>query len=187
VGLGRIRSRVAELLRPWRVRVLAADPYIDDEAFHRVGAERTELRTLLAESDVVTLHCNLTAETRGLIGRAELAAMRPDALLLNTARGALVDLDALCDALEAGRLAGAALDVLPVEPPPAGSRILGLGDQVLLSPHMIAANQGGTLTAAIPWATEAVLAALRSRVPEYVYNRQAVERWVDRFGGRPLL
>lgn len=187
VGLGRIGSRVAELLGPWRVRLLAADPYVDDEVFRRCGAERVELGTLLAESDVVTLHCNLTAETRGLIGRAELAAMRPNAVLLNTARGALVDLDALCDALEAGRLAGAALDVLPVEPPPAGARILRFGDDVLLSPHMIAANQGGTLAAAIPWATEAVLAALRSRVPEYVYNREAIDRWLGRFGRKPLL
>jgi phosphoglycerate dehydrogenase-like enzyme len=136
---------------------------------------------------VVTLHCNLTAETRGIIGRVELAAMKRDALLLNTARGALVDLDALCDALDGGRLGGAALDVLPVEPPPAGSRILGFGDNVILSPHMIAANRGGTLSAAIPWATEAVLAALRSRVPEYVYNREAIGRWLERFGGDPLL
>jgi phosphoglycerate dehydrogenase-like enzyme len=185
VGLGRIGTRVAELLGPWRVRVLAADPYVADEVFGRFGAERADLRTLLAESDVVTLHCNLTSETRGIIGRAELDTMKPAAVLLNTARGALVDLDALCDALEAGRLAGAALDVLPVEPPPAGSRILGFGDRVLLSPHMIAANQGGTLAAAIPWATQAVLAALRSQVPEYVYNREAIGRWLERFGGEP--
>ncbi|HEU4617510.1 MAG TPA: NAD(P)-dependent oxidoreductase [Gammaproteobacteria bacterium] len=187
VGLGRIGTRVAELLRPWRARVIAADPYVAEEAFRRVGAERVDLAALLAESDVVTLHCNLTAETRGLIGRAELAAMKPDALLLNTARGALVDLDALCDALDAGRLGGAALDVLPVEPPPTGSRILRYGDQVLLCPHMIAANQGGTLGAAIPVATEAVLAALRSRVPQYVYNREAIGRWLERFGAEPLL
>jgi phosphoglycerate dehydrogenase-like enzyme len=187
VGLGRIGSRVAELLRPWRVRVLAADPYVDGEVFHRFGVERVDLGTLLAESDVVSLHCNLTAETRGIIGRAALAAMKPGALLLNTGRGALVDLDALCDALEGGRLAGAALDVLAVEPPPAGSRILAFGDNVLLSPHMIAANQGGTLAAAIPWATEAVLRALGSRVPEHVYNREAIGRWQERFGRQPLL
>lgn len=187
VGLGRIGSRVAELLGPWRVRVLAADPYVEAEKFRRCGVESSDLETLLRESDVVTLHCNLTAETQGLIGAAELAAMRPQALLLNTARGALVDVDALCDALDAGRLAGAALDVLPVEPPAPDARILAYGDRVLLSPHMIAANQGGTLAAAVPWATEAVLAALRSQVPDHVYNGEAVEKWLRRFGARPLL
>jgi phosphoglycerate dehydrogenase-like enzyme len=113
--------------------------------------------------------------------------MKPTAVLINTARGAVVDLDALCDALEAHRLAAAALDVLPEEPPPRGARLLSLGDRVLLTPHMIAANQGGTLGAAIPWATEAVLAALRGDLPARIYNTEAVSRWRARFGGRSLL
>src|SRR5690606_18214053 len=106
---------------------------------------------------------------------------------INTARGSIVDIDALCDALERDHLAGAALDVLPEEPPAPGARIIALGDKVILSPHMIAANQGGTLRSAIPWATDAVLAALRSEIPEYVYNPEAVERWRRRFAGTPLL
>src|SRR5690606_35817147 len=126
-------------------------------------------------------------ETRGMIDAAALAEMKPGALLINTARGAIVDLDALCDSLERGALAGAALDVLAEEPPAPGARILGLGDKVILSPHMIAANQGGTLKSAIPWTTAAVLAALRSEVPENVYNPEAIERWRGRFAGRPLL
>ncbi|HLF23209.1 MAG TPA: NAD(P)-dependent oxidoreductase, partial [Burkholderiales bacterium] len=92
-----------------------------------------------------------------------------------------------CDALEAGTLAGAGLDVLPDEPPLPRSRVLGLGDRVILSPHMIAANQGGTLSAAIPWATQATLAALRGELPEYVYNVEAVAKWQTRFAGRSLL
>jgi D-3-phosphoglycerate dehydrogenase / 2-oxoglutarate reductase len=186
VGLGRAGSRVAELLAPWRVRVLAADPYVEAEKFARLGVERMELDALLREADVVTLHCNLTPETRGLIERRRLALMRPTAILINTARGRVVDLHALCDALAAGALAGAALDVLPDEPPARGSRILGFGDRVLLSPHMIAANQGGTLGPAIPWATEATLAALRGDLPDNVYNTQAVARWLTRFGGKSL-
>ena len=186
VGLGRIGFRVAELLRPWRVRLLAADPYVDDERFALAGVERAPLPALLEQSDVVTLHCSLTAETRGLIDAAALAAMKPGALLINTARGPVVDIDALCDALERGHLAGAALDVLPQEPPPPGARILAQGDKVILSPHMIAANQGGTLRTAIPWATDAVLAALRSEIPEHVYNPEAIPRWRSRFG-RALL
>jgi phosphoglycerate dehydrogenase-like enzyme len=187
VGLGRAGSRVAELLAPWRVRLLAADPYVEAAKFARLGIERVELDTLLRESDIVTLHCNLTAETRGLIDRRRLALLKRSAVLINTARGSVVVLDALCDALSAGALAGAALDVLPEEPPPRDARILTFGDRVLLSPHMVAANQGGTLGAAIPWATAATLAALRGEMPDNVYNADAVARWQARFGGRSLL
>ncbi len=187
VGLGRAGSRVAELLRPWGARVLAADPYVEAGKFAHHGVERTDLDTLLRESDVVTLHCNLTAETRGLIDGRRLALLKPTALLINTARGAIVDLDALCDALEARTLAAAALDVLPEEPLPRDARISRLGDSVLLSPHMVAANQGGTLGAAIPWTAEAALAALRGELPERIYNTEAVARWQARFGGKSLL
>jgi phosphoglycerate dehydrogenase-like enzyme len=187
VGLGRAGARVAELLKPWGARVLAADPYVEPAKFARHGAERVDLETLLREADVVTLHCNLTAETRGLLDRRRLALLKPTAVLVNTARGAVVDLEALCDALESRALAAAALDVLPEEPAPRDARILKLGDRVLLSPHMVAANQGGTLGAAIPWATDAVLAALRGEVPERVYNTEAVGAWRARFGGKRLL
>jgi len=187
VGLGRAGGRLADLLRPWGARVLAADPYVEPGKFARHGVERTDLDTLLRESDVVTLHCNLTAETRGFIDRRRLALMKPTAVLINTARGAVVDLEALCDALQAGALATAALDVLPEEPIPRDARILRFGDRVLLSPHMVAANQGGTLGAAIPWAAEAVLAALRGELPERIYNTEGIAKWQARFGGKSLL
>jgi phosphoglycerate dehydrogenase-like enzyme len=187
VGLGRAGTRVAELLKPWGARVLAADPYVEPGKFARHGVERVDLDTLLRESDVVTLHCSLTAETRGLLDERRLASLKPTAVLVNTARGAVVDLDALCNALEARALAAAALDVLPEEPVPRDARILKLGDRVLLSPHMVAANQGGTLGAAIPWAAEAVLAALRGELPERIYNTEAVALWHARFGGKSLL
>jgi len=174
-------------LRPWQARVLAADPYVEADKFARHGVERADLDTLLRESDVVTLHCNLTAETRGLLDRRRLALLRPTAVLINTARGAVVDLEALCDALEARAIAAAALDVLSEEPVARDARILRFGDRVLLSPHMVAANQGGTLGAAIPWAAEAVLAALRGDVPDCVYNTEAVAKWRSRFGDRSLL
>jgi phosphoglycerate dehydrogenase-like enzyme len=187
VGLGRAGSRVAELVRPWGARVLAADPYVEAGRFARHAVERTDLETLLRESDVVTLHCNLTAETRNLIDRRRLALLKPSAVLINTARGAIVDLEALCDALEARALAAAALDVFAEEPLPRNARILALGDRVLLSPHMVAANQGGTLGAAVPWAADAVLAALRGELPERIYNTEAVAKWQARFGGKSLL
>jgi D-3-phosphoglycerate dehydrogenase len=187
VGLGRAGSRVADLLKPWGARVLAADPYVAPAKFVQHGVEAAGLDTLLREADVVTLHCNLTAETRGLIDRRRLALLKPTAVLVNTARGAVVDLEALCDALERHALGAAALDVLPEEPVPRDARVLKLGDRVLLSPHMVAANQGGTLGAAIPWAAEAVLAALRGEVPERIYNTEALTKWRARFGGKSLL
>jgi phosphoglycerate dehydrogenase-like enzyme len=187
VGLGRAGGRVAELFAPWRVRILACDPYVADETFARLNAQRVPLETLLGESDVVTLHCNLTRETRGMLDAARLKLMKPSAVLVNTARGRIVDLDALGAALERGALAAAALDVLPEEPPPPDARVLALGDRVLLMPHMVAANEGGTLGAAVPLATAAVLAALRGAVPAHVCNGEAVAAWRARFGARPLI
>jgi hypothetical protein len=77
--------------------------------------------------------------------------------------------------------------VLPEEPPVKDARVLRLGSKVILSPHMIAANAGGTLQAAIPWATDATLAALRGQLPEHVYNVEAIPAWRARFGGHSLL
>ncbi|MDH3418744.1 MAG: hypothetical protein OEM78_04675 [Gammaproteobacteria bacterium] len=187
VGLGRIGTRVADLLAPWRVRVLGIDPYVELAKFVHHNVERVDLDTLLRSADVVSLHCALTSETRGLIGATELGRMKHGAVLINSARGALVDIDALADALDAGSLAGAALDVLPEEPPPSDSRLKRMDDRVLLSPHMIAANDRGTLYAAIPWATDAALAALAGCVPEHVANVAAIPCWRERFEGRPLI
>jgi phosphoglycerate dehydrogenase-like enzyme len=122
-----------------------------------------------------------------MIDSGKLDRMKPGAVLINTARGRIVDVDAVCDALDAGRLGGAAFDVLPEEPPPAEARILAADERVILSPHMIAANQGGTLATAIPWATDAVLDALAGRVPQRVYNAAAVDAWRKRFADKTLL
>ena len=187
VGLGRCGSRVAELLAPWRVRLLACDPYVDTARFQRYGAQRMALESLLEQADVVTLHVTLTDETRGFIGRSALKRMKPTAILINTSRGAVVDIDALCDAVEVGSLAGVALDVLPEEPPGDDARILGLGDKVLLCPHMVSANAPGTLEPAIPWATEAILAALRGEIPKHVYNVEVIPQWLEKFGGKSLI
>jgi D-3-phosphoglycerate dehydrogenase len=113
VGHGRIGAAVAR-----RLHALGAEVWANDVVeIRRDGVREASLDELLAGCDVVTLHVPLTPETRGLIGARELALMRPDALLLNTARGPVVDVAAVVEALRAGRLGGAALDVLPEEPP----------------------------------------------------------------------
>jgi D-3-phosphoglycerate dehydrogenase len=123
VGLGRIGSAVAARVRAFGADVLAHDI--------RPIEGGVTLHELLGESDVVTLHVPLDATTRRLIGRDELAAMKPSAFLVNTARGPVVDLDALLAALRGGRLAGAALDVLPTEPPPARP----VAPNLIVTPH----------------------------------------------------
>jgi phosphoglycerate dehydrogenase-like enzyme len=187
IGLGRIGSRVADLLAPWQVRILACDPHVDAAHFALHHAEPVTLDALLSASDVVSLHCNLNAQTRGMLGAPEFARMKPGAVLINTARGALIDIAALVTALTDGRLAAAALDVLPEEPPPTDSALLQLGDRILLSPHMVAANEGSPLRPAIAWAHQATLAALRGQLPERICNVEAIPRWRRRFEGHPLL
>lgn len=129
VGFGRVGRRVAELLRPFGARLLTCDPSPVEEAAQERGVEVVGLDALLAESDVVTLHC---AGDRAILGAAEIAAMRPGAILVNAARGCLVDESALHAALVDGRLSGAYLDVFAREPYDGPLREL---DTVLLTPH----------------------------------------------------
>ena len=187
IGLGRIGGRVADLFAPWRMKMIGFDPYVDESLFVHHNVKKASLETVLRESDIVTVHCNLTHETRGLIGAKELALMKPTAILCNHARGPIVDTDALAEALERERLMAAALDVLPEEPPPAGTRLLGLGDRVLLSPHMVSNNVGTGLGIALPWVEKAILDVLRGEVPKHVVNPEALPLWQQRFGGKSLL
>ena len=133
VGLGRIGKRMAHVGRNVFARVFACDPYIIDGDFPAYVGRR-DLAALFAESDVVSLHVPLNGETRGMIGGNVLAAMKPGSFLVNTARGAVVDVGAALAALDSGRLAGLGLDVLPVEPVPADSPLLG-HPRVILTPH----------------------------------------------------
>jgi D-3-phosphoglycerate dehydrogenase len=137
VGFGRIGRRVAGLARGIGMTVLAADPAVYPAAARAEGAELVPLERLLAESLVVSLHIPLVDAARGLIGERELAAMRPEAILVNTARGGIVDEAALADALTAGRIAGAGLDVRRQEPPPQPDPLARV-EQVVLTPHVAA-------------------------------------------------
>jgi phosphoglycerate dehydrogenase-like enzyme len=187
IGLGRIGSRVADLLAPWRVRILACDPYVDWSKFVHHNATPVDLQTLLERSDVVTLHVDLTEETRQMIGRREFGHMKPDAVLINTSRGKTVAEEALVDALEQGKIAGAALDVFEDEPLGEDSTLKKLGNKVLLSPHMVAMNAGAGLGPGITWATQSVLLALDGKLPDNVYNKVVIPRWRERFEGKSLI
>ena len=187
VGLGRIGTRVAELLRPWRVRLLACDPYVAPDAFARAGATRVDLDTLLRESDVVSFHVTLGNETRGMINARTLGLMKPSAVLINTSRGQVQDEAALAAALAGGRIAAAALDVFENEPLPKDSPLLKLGHKVLLSAHMVSSNQASGLKPGILWGTRSVIAALRGDVPDNVYNKDVIPRWQQRFAAKAII
>jgi D-3-phosphoglycerate dehydrogenase len=133
VGLGRIGKRMAHIGRNLFRNVIACDPYLIDGDYPAYVA-RASLDAVFEQSHVVSLHVPLNAETRGMIGRDLFARMRPQAYLVNTARGAVVDVDAALAALDSGTLGGLALDVLPVEPVPAGSPLI-THPRVILTPH----------------------------------------------------
>lgn len=147
IGLGEIGSRVAALLRAFGATVLAADPYLPANRAAELGVEVTDLPTLLSRCDIVSLHARLTPETKNLIGEAELRLMRPGAYLVNTARGELLDEEALIDALDSGHLSGAALDVFYPEPPGLGSSLRGRSNVVLTS-HLAGSSRQVALGAA---------------------------------------
>jgi phosphoglycerate dehydrogenase-like enzyme len=186
VGLGRIGSRVAQLLAPWRIRILAYDPYIDSTRFLFAGAKKVDYDTLLRESDVVSFHVVLTKETRFMLAERELELMKPNAVVINTARGKVVEEAALARAIAAGRIYAAAIDAFEEEPLPAESPLRGLGDKVLFSPHSAGFNAGGELRPGITWATRSVLSALSGQVPDNVYNKDVIPRWKERFGGASI-
>ena len=183
VGLGRIGSRLANLMAPWKIRILAFDPYVEPAKFLLHGVQRVDYDTLLRESDVVSFHAILTKETRYMLTDRHIALMKPSAFVLNTARGRMIDEAAVARAIAEGRLQGAGIDAFEEEPPSADSPLRKLGDKVLLSPHMVSSNVGSGLGPGIRWATESVLSALRGEVPDNVYNKEVIPRWERRFGG----
>jgi phosphoglycerate dehydrogenase-like enzyme len=137
IGLGAIGCRVAEMSAALGMEVIAHNRTTRNRTEGRAPVRQLPLAELLAESDIVTLHVALTLETRGLIGRAELATMQPGSLLVNAARGALVDVDALLSALDSGRLAGYAADGVDPEPPALGDRLIH-HPRTIITPHSAA-------------------------------------------------
>lgn len=160
IGFGAIGRRVARVMLAFGARVLVNDPFISTAPD---GIEVVGLDELLRQSDVVSLHARLTDETRGMIGAEQLALMPRGGVLVNTARGGLLDYEATVDALESGQLAAAGFDVFPVEPLPAGSRLL-TAPNVVMTPHLAGATRQ-TAHRAGSIAAEAVAAYLAGRDP----------------------
>jgi len=132
-GFGRIPQLVAPKAKAFGMRVVAFDPYVSADVFARAGVERVDFADLLSVSDYISIHTPLVRETHGLFDAEAFRRMKPTAYIINTARGAIVDERALAEALDAGRLAGAALDVMPKEPP-VSSPLFGRAN-VIITPH----------------------------------------------------
>jgi len=174
LGAGRIGTRVARVARAFEMRVLAWSPHLTPERAREADAEYASLDDLLRAADVVTIHLKLGEGTRGLLGARELALLRPEAYLVNTSRGPIVDEAALVEALRRRSFAGAALDVFDEEPLPAGHPLLTL-DNAQLTPHLGGHTHdnrrrgyGGTL--------ENIKALLEGREPELVFNPEVLPR-----------
>ena len=172
VGLGAVGRRVARQALGFGMRVLATDPQPAEPPAH--GVTLVPLRELLAAADVVTLHMRLAPATSGLIDRAALGLMKPTAVIVNTARGELIDETALLDALREGRIAGAALDTFAAEPLSDASPLRAL-ENVILSPHVAGQTHEALARVGIA-AADAIIDELAGRRPANVYNPDAYTR-----------
>jgi len=167
-GLGQIGAAMARRARGFGMRVLYVSRQPRPELEAELGLWRVDKATLLAESDFLSMHVPLTPQTRHWLGRAELAAMKPGAMLINTARGTVVDQAALIEALASGHLGGAALDVTEPEPLPMDSPLLKLPN-VLIAPHIASASHA-TRGRMASMAVDNLLAALDGRRPPHCVN-----------------
>jgi glyoxylate reductase len=168
IGLGRIGRAVAKRARGFDMKILYTDRTRIREAEDALGAEYRSLKELLQESDFVSLHVSLNDDTRGLMGPREFSLMKPSAVLINTARGPIVDHQALYDALKNGRIAYAALDVTDPEPLPPDDKLLSLPNIIIL-PH-IASATGATRTKMCMMAIENLVAGLKGEKLPYPVN-----------------
>jgi phosphoglycerate dehydrogenase-like enzyme len=174
IGLGHSGRELVRLAAPFEMRLLAFSPHAEPAQAAALGVRLCSLDEVLREADIVSLHCSLRADTRGLLGARELGLMKPSAFLVNVARGELVDQAALVSALASGRLAGAALDVYEHEPLPPNDPLLSL-ENVILTPHWNASTWDVWQETARIMA-EGMGAAARGRVPANVVNPEVLER-----------
>jgi D-3-phosphoglycerate dehydrogenase len=169
VGLGRIPQALAPKAQALGLNIIAYDPYISAEVAAALNVELVSFDDLLQRSDCISLHAPLTEETEKLFSTDAFEKTNPEAFLINTARGPMVDEQALADALDAGRLAGAALDVLPSEPPAADCPLLNR-DNVILTPHTAYYSEDALLDLQTKAAMD-VASVLTGEAPVYPFNQ----------------
>jgi D-3-phosphoglycerate dehydrogenase / 2-oxoglutarate reductase len=174
LGFGKIAKALASKVEPLGMKVLVYDPYLDPALIAQHGVEAVSLDRLLAEADTVSIHVPLSPETRNIVGKRELARMKPTAFLINTSRGGIVDEQVIAEALKEGRLGGAALDVLSVEPPPA-DHPLRQAPNVILTPHLAFYSRESVIELQTK-AAEEVARALKGEPPRCPVNPEVLTR-----------
>jgi D-3-phosphoglycerate dehydrogenase len=180
IGLGQVGQRVARICgKGLEMRVLAYDPYLTATDIQARGATPMTLSDLLAQADFVTVHCPLNAETKNMLGRRELAVMQPSAFLINTARGGIIDEDALAEALTAGQIAGAGIDVWVVEPPPLDHALLSF-DNVIVTYHTAGVTVDSRHAMA-QWNAEQLVQIFQGQRPPRLINPEAWPQFSQRF------
>lgn len=175
MGCGRIGAEVVHRALGFRMRVLVHDPWVDAEKIVEMGAEAVDRETLLAQADAITLHTPLMDSTKKMVDADFLAAMREGSYLINTARGGLVDEEALIAALKSGHLAGAGLDCQATEPPTGTSLELVRLENVLAQPHSGSKTNAARERMSI-WAAQSIIDVLAGKAPEYVVNKEVLEK-----------
>src|SRR5262249_30688240 len=170
IGLGNIGSEMVKILRPLGLTFIAHDPNVSAASAHALGVRLVDLATIFRSSDIVTINCPLNASTRRLVDAERLASMKPTAYLINTARGGIVDQQALTEMLATRRIAGAGLDVFDREPPHVGDRLLCL-DNVVLAPHSIALTDE-LVAGCGALAIQAVMDVMEGREPQGIVQRR---------------
>lgn len=172
IGLGRVAMEVVRVVQELGMEVIATDPFITPEFAAQRGVKWVELDTLLREADYISIHAPLTAANHHLLGRAEIAQIKPAARILNIARGGLVDEEALVEAIAAGRLAGAALDVFEQEPPPSDSPLFQ-HPAIIATPHLGASTKEAQVRVAHDVALQ-IRDVLRGQQARYAVNAPIV-------------
>ncbi len=167
IGLGNVGSEVARRSQAFKMRMLGYDPFVSADYARNLGIDLVPLKQLLKESDYITLHLPLTQNTKGMIGAKELATVKPTAHIINCARGGLIDEEALYQAVEEGKLAGAAVDVFTKEP--TTDNILLKSDKIIVTPHLGASTSEAQVGVALD-AAEQVLAILHGQPARYSVN-----------------
>lgn len=174
IGLGRIGRAVATRLKCFNPRIIAYDPYVKDEVFNKIGVEKVELDYLLTESDAILIHTPLTRETYHLINEEKIRLMKPTAIIVNTARGSIIDRQALYKALKEKWIASAALDVVEGEPLNSNDPLLSL-DNIIITPHMAWYSEE-TIYEIQRKAALNVLKVLRGEIPENIVNPEVLKK-----------
>ncbi|MHA1220095.1 MAG: NAD(P)-dependent oxidoreductase, partial [Candidatus Heimdallarchaeaceae archaeon] len=173
VGLGRIGFTVAKLLLPFRVKFLVYDPYVNPKRLNAIQGEEVDLNTLMAKSDIITIHCSPIDETDNMIGKEQISLMQEHSLFINTARASVVDEYALLDSLKEKKIAGAALDVFSIEPVDQDNEFLEL-DNVIVTPH-IGGDTSDTNHRHAMMMVNGIKQILNKKIPDNIMNPEVLE------------